>query len=1341
MPSVISLQRRLLSASTLVSLVSLAITAGAQAGGLPTGGHFIAGHGGIGKAGRSLTVKQSSTTGIIDWSKFSVAKHDGVTFDNGSGATLNRVTGTSLSTVAGSLHATGSLYLINARGVIVSGTGKVVTGGNFVASSGPVLGNAFGNDPLRFGTKKARVINRGTIVSADGATLAGSHVADSGTIHAAQIDLKAGKTLKIGGAVGAQNGDGSGGTIVATARHIEVSGTAAISADGTRGGTILIGGDIHGGAIASDNFVQRTVTTAQTTKIEKGARIGADASQGAGGNIVIWSDGHTSFQGRISATGATAGGFAEVSSHNLLGFGGGVDLMSADGSAGTLLLDPYNVTISNGATKHGAISGGVFKPSGDSSVLKVSTLESALAKANVEITTGSSGKQAGNITVASAIAWSSGKKLSLEAFHSIAVDAAITSTGSGSLVLRADATGNGVGTVSFGKNGKLNFAKSKGTIGIYYNPADNPAGSAVNTTSYTAPTSFSKNIKTNSAVKNQAVAYMLVNTVFDLQNIQNNSTGDYALGRDISATATDKWNPGTSGGQTVYGGFLPIDYSGATEFTGILNGLGHKVTGLYESWTGDAFGLFGYVGTAGIIENLSLANVSFNFGPTSTFGGVVVGDNFGLVSNVSASGKLTSQVDGSAGGLVAQNESTGTITGSHSSVTVSYTGALGEGGTDYGGLVGQSFGTITNSHATGAVTDEAANANVGGLVGFNNGSEGVAFIDKTYATGTVTGGTSALGGGSNVGGLIGYNLGAASTKKSLSDALAAIGTDTPPPAGTVILSYATGAVIDKGHYEYIGGLVGFNDQNGLISVDYATGKVTAGADALVGGLVGSNNALVVGDYESGAVTAGVGGEVGGLVGLNSGIGIAGCWALGNVTAGDADDSDNPRVADAGGLVGRNQTQVVESFAMGNVKVGASTNVSEGATAQAGGLVGVDYGGTLDQVYSTGMVSGGKGATVGGLSGGSGEGVTAGFWDTQTSGVKKSQEGSGLTTAQLQAALPSGFDKTVWAILPKTSFPYLDLQTDSFKTQKSTGTPIVISGTISGQSQNSGILVEVRVNGKTVIPLSFSSSGANGYYYELLSGKTLSKSGSDVLVYTVSGKHANTFKQLAKGSLTNFNLVANSLIVDASATSETSLLTALEKGLGSNFSDALYTVGGNFTSGISLDLNLSGASFAIDHAIDLGTGALQIDAAGTITQASADGIKAKTLKGKSGGAAQFGSAKNTIADLHGFSTGGHLFALTDDQDLAVNGAVTSGASATDLTTVGKGHDIAIDAAVKSSTDVNLVSAGNVTESNSGAISAAVLNVTAGTGITLTSKLNKIVKLGTDKTKSGPNKVTL
>ena len=66
----------------------------------------------------------------IDWIGFSIGGKSRVSFDNGSGATPNRVTGGNLSRIAGSLHATGSLYLINSQGVIVSGTGKVITGGN-----------------------------------------------------------------------------------------------------------------------------------------------------------------------------------------------------------------------------------------------------------------------------------------------------------------------------------------------------------------------------------------------------------------------------------------------------------------------------------------------------------------------------------------------------------------------------------------------------------------------------------------------------------------------------------------------------------------------------------------------------------------------------------------------------------------------------------------------------------------------------------------------------------------------------------------------------------------------------------------------------------------------------------------------------------------------------------------------------------------------------------------------------------------------------------------------------------------------------------------------------------
>jgi filamentous hemagglutinin family protein len=108
----------------------------ARAAALPGHGQFVLGTGSISKAGQSLTVKQSSTTGIINWSSFSIGGKNSVSFDNGSGATLNRVTGGNLSTIAGSLHATGSLYLMNNAGAIVSGTGRVVAGGSFVISSG-----------------------------------------------------------------------------------------------------------------------------------------------------------------------------------------------------------------------------------------------------------------------------------------------------------------------------------------------------------------------------------------------------------------------------------------------------------------------------------------------------------------------------------------------------------------------------------------------------------------------------------------------------------------------------------------------------------------------------------------------------------------------------------------------------------------------------------------------------------------------------------------------------------------------------------------------------------------------------------------------------------------------------------------------------------------------------------------------------------------------------------------------------------------------------------------------------------------------------------------------------
>src|SRR5690348_15338856 len=107
----------------------------AAAQSLPTGAAFRAGAGSIATAGSAMTVTQSSARGIIDWKGFSIGAGGSVTFENGAGATLNRVTGAGLSRIEGTLRGTGSVFLINPNGVVIGSHGKVVTGGSFVASS------------------------------------------------------------------------------------------------------------------------------------------------------------------------------------------------------------------------------------------------------------------------------------------------------------------------------------------------------------------------------------------------------------------------------------------------------------------------------------------------------------------------------------------------------------------------------------------------------------------------------------------------------------------------------------------------------------------------------------------------------------------------------------------------------------------------------------------------------------------------------------------------------------------------------------------------------------------------------------------------------------------------------------------------------------------------------------------------------------------------------------------------------------------------------------------------------------------------------------------------------
>jgi hypothetical protein len=144
-----------------------------------------------------------------------------------------------------------------------------------------------------------------------------------------------------------------------------------------------------------------------------------------------------------------------------------------------------------------------------------------------------------------------------------------------------------------------------------------------------------------------------------------------------------------------------------------------------------------------------------------------------------------------------------------------------------GGLVGGSWGTVSNSYSRGSVT---GSWQVGGLVG---GAFWGSYVSNSYSTVNVTGYSQ------HVGGLVGGNWGTVSNSYSTGSVTGdnwAIGGLVGANWGTVSNSYSTSSV--TGSYWTVGGLVGWN-HHGTVSNSYFTGSVTGWGS--VGGLVGENH--------------------------------------------------------------------------------------------------------------------------------------------------------------------------------------------------------------------------------------------------------------------------------------------------------------------------------------------------------------------------------------------------------------------------------------------------------------------------------------------------------------------
>jgi filamentous hemagglutinin family protein len=298
------------------------------------------------------------------------------------------------------------------------------------------------------------------------------------------------QTIKLAGTISAagRHRGTTGGTIVVSGEHIKIA-NAKIDASGRRGGgKVMIGGDWGGGHPdlslvnnASAKLENYTIATATTVSVDAKTTINASATgRGNGGKVVLWSDSETTFAGTILAKGGAKsgdGGFVEISSHGQLNYTGLTDTRAPKGAVGTLLLDPFDILISNSPTSNGRINAGAFTPTGNSSVLNATDLAAALAFNNVIVTTGgagSPGSQAGDITVETGVTlvWAPPTILTLSAFHDINIAAGvnIANLANGSVVLSADSAGIGSGTINLASGPLPVVAPTVGNL-LTLNPA------------------------------------------------------------------------------------------------------------------------------------------------------------------------------------------------------------------------------------------------------------------------------------------------------------------------------------------------------------------------------------------------------------------------------------------------------------------------------------------------------------------------------------------------------------------------------------------------------------------------------------------------------------------------------------------------------------------------------------------------------------------------------------------------------------------------------------------------------------------------------------------------------
>jgi len=346
----------------------------APALGNPTGPTVVNGQATFQVNGKTLTV--TNTPGaIINWQGFSISADELTRFMQQSpvSAVLNRVVSTNPSEILGRLQSNGRVFLVNPNG-IVFGPGSQVDVAGLVASTLSLSNADFisGRQVFSGAGNEGRVIHHGEIVTPAGGKvyLIAPQVENNGIIRSPsgeivlaagstvrlvdsnfpsiQVEVSAsGKDLPLGGlgsgnvfaylvkqsgvasASGASVGDG-GRVVLKSAGEVELAAASRTGSSGATGGSVGV--------------------EAPRIVVAYGGSIDVSGMQGGGRAVLVGQV--MRFSGSIDAraTRSGSGGFVEVSGRQSLAFAGTVDTRAAAGQAGTLLIDPAQITVVAGST-------------------------------------------------------------------------------------------------------------------------------------------------------------------------------------------------------------------------------------------------------------------------------------------------------------------------------------------------------------------------------------------------------------------------------------------------------------------------------------------------------------------------------------------------------------------------------------------------------------------------------------------------------------------------------------------------------------------------------------------------------------------------------------------------------------------------------------------------------------------------------------------------------------------------------------------------------------------------------------------------------------------------------